>query len=36
MIIVLKDNGRREASTVYGAIETDWAKLGQIARAHGK
>jgi nicotinamidase-related amidase len=37
MMEVMKDNGRPEASAVYGAIDMDWAKLvGQMAQAHGK
>jgi nicotinamidase-related amidase len=37
MIEILKDNGRPEASAVYGAVDMDWAKLvGQMAQAHAK
>ena len=35
MVEVLKDNGRREAGAVYGAMDMDWARLvGQIAQAN--
>src|SRR5579862_870429 len=34
MVEILKDNARREAAEVYGAMDMDWAKLvGQIAHA---
>jgi hypothetical protein len=37
MIEVLKDNSRRDAGPVNGAIEMNWVKLvGQIAQAYGK
>ena len=37
MVEILKDNARREAGEVYGAMDMDWAKLvGQIAHAYGK
>jgi nicotinamidase-related amidase len=37
MVEILKDNGRPEASEVYGAMDMGWAKLvGQIAHAYGK
>ena len=37
MVEIMKDNARPEATTVYAAIDMDWAKLvGQIAHAHGK
>jgi nicotinamidase-related amidase len=37
MVEILKDNARREAGAVYGAIDMPWAKLvGQIAQAFGK
>src|SRR5881409_689678 len=37
MVEILKDNGRPEASEVYGAMDMAWAKLvGQIAHAYGK
>jgi hypothetical protein len=37
MVEILKDNGRPEAGAVYGAMDTDWAKLvGQIAQANAK
>jgi nicotinamidase-related amidase len=37
MVEILKDNGRPEASAVYGAMDMDWAKLvGQMAQAHAK
>jgi nicotinamidase-related amidase len=37
MVEILKDNARREAGEVYGAMDMPWAKLvGQIAQAYGK
>ena len=37
MVEILKDNGRPEAGTVYGALDMPWATLvGQIASAFGK
>jgi nicotinamidase-related amidase len=37
MVEVLKDNGRPEASAVYGAMDMDWAKLvGQMAQANAR
>jgi nicotinamidase-related amidase len=37
MVEILKDNARREAGEVYGAIDMAWAKLvGQMAQAKGK
>jgi hypothetical protein len=37
MIEVLKGNARPEAGDVYGAVDTDWAKLvGQIAKVYGQ
>ena len=37
MVEILKDNARRDAGEVYGAMDMPWAKLvGQIAQAYGK
>jgi nicotinamidase-related amidase len=37
MVEILKDNGRKEAGAVYGALDMPWATLvGQIAKAFGK
>jgi nicotinamidase-related amidase len=37
MVEILKDNSRRDAGAIYGAIDMPWAKLvGQIAQAYGK
>jgi len=37
MVEVLKDNGRPEASAVYGAMDMDWATLvGQMAQANAR
>jgi len=37
MVEILKDNARREAGEVYGAMDMPWATLvGQIAHAYGK
>jgi nicotinamidase-related amidase len=37
MVEILRDNARREAGEVYGAMDMPWAKLvGQIAQAYGK
>lgn len=37
MVEILRDNGRLEAGTVYGALDMPWATLvGQIASAYGK
>ena len=37
MVEILKDNARREAGEVYGAMDMPSAKLvGQIAQAYGK
>jgi nicotinamidase-related amidase len=37
MVEILKDNGRPEAGSVYGAMDMDWAKLvGQISAEYAK
>ena len=37
MVEILQDNGRPEASTVYGALDTPWATLvAQIANSMRK
>jgi nicotinamidase-related amidase len=37
MVEILKDNSRKEAGAVYGALDMPWATLvGQIAAAYGK